>query len=74
VAHVRVECTDRVLSIEITDDGRPRGSTAAADGAGQGLIGMRERVALFDGELTAAHRPGGGFRLFATIPYAEDSK
>jgi signal transduction histidine kinase len=43
VAHVLVECTDRVLSIEITDDGGPRGSTDAADGAGHGLIGMRER-------------------------------
>jgi signal transduction histidine kinase len=42
VAHVLVECTDRVLSIEITDDGGPRGSTDAADGAGHGLIGMRE--------------------------------
>ncbi|MGH9252311.1 MAG: sensor histidine kinase, partial [Acidimicrobiales bacterium] len=73
VAHVRVECTDELLSIEITDNGRSHGSAAAPGGAGQGLIGMRERVALFDGEFTAAHRPGGGFRLFATLPYAADS-
>jgi signal transduction histidine kinase len=70
VAHVRVECTDRLVSIEITDDGRPHGSEASPDGAGHGLIGMRERVAVFDGEFTATRRPGGGFRLFATLPYA----
>jgi signal transduction histidine kinase len=73
VANVRVECTDRLLSIEITDDGRPRGSGAIQDGVGQGLIGMRERVALFDGEFTATRRPGGGFRLFAALPYAGGS-
>jgi signal transduction histidine kinase len=73
VAHVRVERTDRQLSIEITDNGRPGGWAARADGAGQGLIGVRERVALFRGEFSATPRPGGGFRLFATLPYAGGS-
>jgi signal transduction histidine kinase len=73
VAHVRVDCTDRVLSIEIIDDGRPSGSSGTPVGTGQGLVGMRERVAMFEGEFTAAHRPGGGFRLHASLPYARST-
>jgi signal transduction histidine kinase len=35
------------------------------------LIGMRERVAIFGGSFSARPRPGGGFDLTATLPYAE---
>jgi signal transduction histidine kinase len=73
VAHVRVDCTDGVLNIEITDDGRPGGSSDTPVGTGQGLVGMRERVAMFEGEFTAAHRQGGGFRLHASLPYARST-
>lgn len=59
------------LRIQITDGGpvtpeTPRPSAGA--GAGQGLIGMRERVAIFGGELAAGPRPGGGFTVSATLP------
>ena len=56
---------DRVV-LEVVDDGR--GASAHDDGDGHGLIGMRERVTLFGGELTAGPRDGGGFRVRAELP------
>jgi signal transduction histidine kinase len=53
------------LAIEVTDDGRGRGS---ATDTGFGLAGMRERVALLDGEFAAGSRPEGGFRVAARLP------
>src|ERR1039457_2332952 len=59
------------LEISVTDDGRGAAAGLAADGlpgAGRGTAGMRERVAILNGQLTAGPRPGGGFRVQATIP------
>ena len=57
------------VSLEVTDAG-PRNSAprpAGRPGTGHGLIGMRERAALFGGSLEAGpHR--GGFRILATLP------
>jgi len=39
-----------------------------AEGDGHGLIGMRERVALFGGALEVGARPGGGFQVAARLP------
>lgn len=52
--------------LEVADDGR--GAAADSDGFGQGLVGMRERTAMFGGTLSAGPRPGGGFRVRAEIP------
>jgi signal transduction histidine kinase len=60
-------CED-VLMLQITDDGR--GATVA-DGAGHGLTGMRERVALYNGTLHAGSLPGGGYQVTATLPLSQ---
>jgi signal transduction histidine kinase len=60
------------IEIEVLDDG---GTTAtrpvpvANAGQGHGLVGMRERVALFGGQLSAAADAGRGFRVLASLPY-----
>jgi signal transduction histidine kinase len=61
------------LDIDVTDDGRgaAAGLAASIPGAGHGTAGMRERVAMLNGQLTAGPRPGGGFRVHATIPLEE---
>ena len=53
------------LAVQVDDDGR---GPAAADGGGNGIRGMRERVAALGGELTTGPRPGGGFRVLARLP------
>jgi signal transduction histidine kinase len=54
------------LEVEVLDDGVGPPATASADG--RGLVGMRERVALFGGELEAGRRREGGFRVWARFP------
>jgi len=61
------------LTLEVTDNGS---GPAANDGgefpsaAGNGIIGMRERAAMYGGELRAAPLPGRGFRVTACFPLA----
>jgi len=71
-AQVTVGYHDQNVTVEVTDDGRgaaaPTGDGPVA--TGHGLIGMRERVAAFGGDLEAGPRPGGGFRVAARLPFA----
>jgi len=62
-------------TIEVVDDGRGLAALPKPDGAppGHGLAGMRERVALFGGVLQAGPRPGGGFRVFATLKWSDSA-
>ena len=70
-ARVVVRYDERVLALEITDSGGGRPDARVADapgtGGGHGIVGMRERAALFGGELTAVPTPDG-FRVTATLP------
>jgi signal transduction histidine kinase len=71
VARVLVRYSPGAVAVEIADDGRAGTvDEAAGEGTGHGLIGMRERVAVFGGELTAGPVPGGGYRMAARLPYA----
>jgi signal transduction histidine kinase len=64
-ARVLLRYCEDVLMLQITDDGL---GVTEADGAGHGLTGMRERVALYHGTLRAGPRPGGGYQVTARLP------
>jgi signal transduction histidine kinase len=69
---VHVEYRPRELQIKVFDDGRPTDSGVAyrqpPGPGGRGLIGLRERIAIYRGELDAGPRPGGGWQVSAKIP------
>jgi signal transduction histidine kinase len=68
---VRVEYRPRELRIKVSDDGRLADSAAYGQppgSGGRGLIGLRERIAIYHGELDAGPRPGGGWQISARIP------
>ena len=64
-ARVVVRYGDHDLELEIADTGVGAG---ADDGAGHGLVGMRERVSLYGGKVEAGPRDGGGFAIRARLP------
>jgi signal transduction histidine kinase len=60
------------VTVEVRDPGRSGPDSASSTaGAGHGLIGMRERVAVFGGRLSAGPSPDGGYLLTATLPFGE---
>ena len=63
-AEVLVRHCPDALQLEIRDDGR---GPAGDDGLGHGLVGIRERVKLYGGEMTAGSANGGGFVLSASL-------
>jgi signal transduction histidine kinase len=63
---VLVRVTDAELRLDVVDSGGT--SVRGGDGAGRGLLGMRERVTAYGGELEAGPRPEGGFAVRARLP------
>ncbi|MFE7132478.1 sensor histidine kinase [Streptomyces sp. NPDC057638] len=73
-AEVTVRYADHALRVEVLNSGPsaltggPRATTPRDQGTGRGLLGLRERVAVYGGELDARRRLGGGYRVRARIP------
>ena len=69
-ADVTIGCAAESVTVEVTDDGIAQPGSKVP-GGGHGLTGMRERAAVFGGELAAGPRPGGGFAVRARLPLCD---
>jgi signal transduction histidine kinase len=67
---VTIEYRGEATEVLVVDDGHAP-STSRFEGSGRGLIGMRERVALYGGSLEAGPHAGGGWRLRVVLPRDE---
>jgi len=69
---VRLDYAEADLVVEVADAGRPIPAAgpapSAVPGSGRGLLGLRERIELYGGELGAGPRPGGGWLVRARLP------
>ncbi len=74
-ARVKLAWTSRDLHVEVTNPTpRPGGAAPAPDSGGHGLVGMRERVSLFRGELCVGPTAGGGFCVHARMPLPSNTE
>ena len=67
---VRLTTVTGKVTVAVSHDG-PLRATAPSLGSGRGIIGLRERVALYDGTLSAGRLPGGGWQVHATMAIDE---
>jgi len=68
-ARVTLRYGEDSLELEIADDGS---GSAAGNGGGHGLVGIKERVAMLGGEVEAGGRVAGGYTVRARLPYASE--
>jgi hypothetical protein len=75
-AKVTIHHAPEALEIEVVDNGRGAAAPllAGAASGGHGLIGMRERVGLFGGELQTGPVLPGGYRVWARLPLSSDDR
>jgi signal transduction histidine kinase len=73
-ADVLVRFEEDELRVEIADAGRAAGIAPRVEGGGHGLLGMRERVRVFGGELHAGPRPEGGYLVVARLPLQDEEE
>ncbi|MER7420103.1 histidine kinase [Micromonospora peucetia] len=64
---------DDAVVVRVVDDGRGRPPVSPAPSGGHGLVGMRERVGVYDGSLTAGPRLAGGWQVEARLPLPSTS-
>ncbi|MEU7586553.1 sensor histidine kinase [Micromonospora sp. NPDC049230] len=72
VVEVALTYTPEAVVVRVRDDGRGRPLVSPAPSGGHGLLGMRERVTVYDGSLTAGPRPAGGWQLEVRLPLPSD--
>jgi signal transduction histidine kinase len=70
-ADVTVRYRPDEVEIEVRDNGE---GVATTDGLGHGLVGVRERVKIYGGEMSAGTAPEGGFVLSTRLPIAEEAR
>jgi len=70
-ADVTVRYRPDEVEIEVRDNGH---GSAPSDGLGHGLVGVRERVKIYGGEMTAGSATGGGFVLSTRLPLSDESR
>jgi signal transduction histidine kinase len=71
-AQVTLHYGDESVEVRVRDDGR--GAATVDDGQGHGLVGMRERAAMYGGSARAHPLPGGGWEVVARLPVREGVK
>lgn len=68
-ASLLVRYADHSLDIDVMNEGPPHIATGdSMAGSGHGLVGMKERVALYGGQFSAGLRPEGGYAVHASLP------
>jgi signal transduction histidine kinase len=70
VARVAIQYSPDSVEITVVDDGR---GSLTGSGTGNGLLGIRERVAVVGGAIDAGPQPNGGFAVHARLPYRDDA-